>query len=109
MWMTTSTSCGKRAISLSLTTCEVACAAMQRRVAVEPEVQIQEDVVGRAARSDLLAAEHARHRLHDARGRRARRSRSDRPRMRDASCAMLQHAWPMNPATSSAASGSRSG
>ena len=38
---------------------------LQRHVAVEPEVQIQESVVRRAPRANLFAANHARHRLHD--------------------------------------------
>jgi len=38
---------------------------LQRYVAIEPEVQIQERVVRRAPRANLFAANHAIHRLHD--------------------------------------------
>ena len=38
---------------------------LQRRRGVEPEVQVEKGVVGRAARPNLLAPEHLGHRLHD--------------------------------------------
>ena len=65
---------------------------LERHVAVEPEVQIQEGIVRRAAGPDFLAADDARQPTARRRGPRASAMTISSPRTRDASCAMLQHA-----------------
>ena len=106
MWMIASLICGKRAISRSLTTCDRRCASSRLHVGVHPDVQVEEHEVRRAARADVVAAEHFGHGLHHLADVVLRGSRCDRPGSAPSSRKISQHAWPMKPATIRAAAGS---
>ena len=66
MWITASTICGYRAISRSLTTCDKRVRLDERHVGRQPDVEIEKHMIGRAARANVMAADHARHAQHDA-------------------------------------------
>ena len=60
MWMTASLICGIARHQPVLHHVRQRVGVVQRHVGRQPDVQIEEHVVGRAARADVMAAEHAR-------------------------------------------------